>query len=84
MNFLRPVRKLVGKRRSGAKVTKVYDPPRTPYQRLLESGILGEATQQRLTKELRAINPAALQRSIESALSRLWDCTERKERRKIG
>jgi len=84
LNFLRPVRKLVGKRRTGARVTKIYDAPRTPYQRLLESGILDDAARERLDKELRAINPADLQRRIESALRRLWDCTERKERRKVG
>ena len=84
LNFWRPVRKLVGKRRSGARVTKLYDEPRTPYQRLLESGVLDEATRRRLDNELRALNPAALQRQIESALRRLWDCTERKERRNVG
>lgn len=31
LNFLHPVRKLVGKERCGAKVSKVYDAPRTPY-----------------------------------------------------
>src|SRR5712692_919522 len=84
LNFLRPMRKLVGKRRCGARVTKLYDEPRTPYQRLLESGVLDEATRERLDSELRAINPADLQRRIESALSRLWDRTERKERKKVG
>ena len=84
LNFLRPVRKLVGKRRCGARVTKLYDAPRTPYQRLLEFGALDDATRERLDKELRAINPADLQRKIESSLRRLWDYTERKERRKIG
>lgn len=84
LNLLRPVRKLAGKRRHGARVTKVYDAPRTPYQRALASGVLDEATQERLDNELYAINPAELQRRIESALRRLWDCTERKERRKVG
>jgi hypothetical protein len=84
LNFLRPVRKLVGKRRTGARVTKMYDAPRTPYQRLREAGVLDDATRERLDKELRAINPAELQRRIETALRRLWDCTERKERRNVG
>ena len=35
LNFLRPVPKLTGKERSGASVRKLYDAPRTPYQRLL-------------------------------------------------
>jgi len=84
LNFLRPVRKLVGKRRSGARVTKLYDAPRTPYQRFLEAGVLDDFTRERLDAELQAINPADLQRRIDSALRRLCDCTERKERRKIG
>ena len=84
LNFLRPVRKLIGKERRGAKLTKLYDAPRTPYRRLLDSGVLEDADRQRLEKELQALNPAELQRRIEAALSHLWDCTERKERRKIG
>ena len=84
LNFLRPVRKLIGKQRHGAKVTKIYDAPRTPYQRLLESEALDEATRERLEKQFVAINPAGLQRRIEEALRRLWDCTERKENRKVG
>ena len=84
LNYLRPVRKLIGKRRNGARVTKVYDAPRTPYRRLLEAGVLDETTRRRLEKEFGAINPAELQRRIEAALRRLWDCTERKERRKVG
>jgi hypothetical protein len=65
-------------------MSKLYDAPRTPCQRLLESGILDDTARKRLDKELRAINPADLQRKIESSLRRLWDCTERKERRKVG
>lgn len=84
LNFFRPVRKLVGKERRGPKVTKVYDTPRTPYQRLLESGILDETARQKLDQNLRAINPAELQRRIEAALRHLWSCTDRKERRKVG
>jgi hypothetical protein len=72
LNFLRPVRKLVSKERCGARVHKVYDAPRTPYQRLLESGILDEAVASRLQQQFLAINPAELQRRIEVALRELW------------
>jgi transposase InsO family protein len=64
LNFLRPVRKLVGKKRRGSRVSKVYDRPRTPYRRLLESGVLDEATARRLEEQFLAINPAQLQREI--------------------
>jgi len=36
LNFLRPVRKLTGKRSCGARAQKAYDAPRRPYQRLLD------------------------------------------------
>lgn len=84
LNFLRPVRKLVGKERQGARVRKTYDVPRTPYQRLLDHGALDQATATRLGQQFLDINPAELQRRIESALRDLWACTERAERRKVG
>lgn len=84
INFFRPVRKAVGKERRGARVSKRYDTPRTPYQRLLESGILDEAARQQLQKQFLAINPAQLQRGIEQALRHLWGRTHRLERAKAG
>jgi len=35
VNFFQPSFKLAGKARDGAKVTKKYYPPATPYQRLM-------------------------------------------------
>jgi hypothetical protein len=84
INFFRPVRKLVGKERKGARVTKLYDAPRTPYHRLLESGILDETAQQQIERQFLAINPADLQRGIEQALRHLWGRTERRERAMAG
>jgi transposase InsO family protein len=84
VNFFRPVRKLVGKERQGARVTKLYDAPRTPYRRLLESGILDQTARQQLERHFLAINPADVQRGIERALRHLWDRTERHERARAG
>ena len=84
LNFLRPVRKLTGKERHGARVRKHYDAPRTPYQRLLETGALSETKASLLETQFLAINPAELQRRIELALRAVWACTERAERRKVG
>ena len=42
VNFFQPVMQLQEKRRRGALVRKVYDTARTPYQRLLACGVLGE------------------------------------------
>ncbi len=63
---------------------KVYDAPRTPYQRLVESGALSGTAQAQREQQLLAINPAQLQREIERALRALWACIERNERRKVG
>lgn len=72
LNFLRPVRKLVSKQRLGARVVKRYDRPRTPYQRLLESGCLSDDARRDLEQVYNRINPAELQRRIASTLHQLW------------
>ena len=78
LNFFRPVRKLVGKERLGAKVVKRYDDPRTPYQRLLASGSLSDASRAQLEKRYLATNPADLQRRIDGLLRQLWHLGETK------
>jgi len=77
MNFLRPVRKLVSKERQGAKVSKRYDGPRTPYQRLVASGVLSGQAQARIDKQFKALNPAELQRRIDQLLRQLWQQADR-------
>ncbi len=86
MNFFRPLSKVISKERRGARVTKRYDVPRTPYQRLLEAGVLEDLTQAAMDEQLLNINPAQLQRHIELALRRLWNLTTRCETltRKVG
>jgi hypothetical protein len=79
LNFFRPLSKLVSKERRGSKLTKRYDKPQTPYQRLLAAGVLDEAARSRLEWQLEAINPVQLQRRIEQALRRLWSMTARRE-----
>ncbi|MDP2949217.1 MAG: hypothetical protein Q8P22_06740 [Chloroflexota bacterium] len=77
LNFFRPVRKLVGKQRLGAKAIKQYDEPLTPYQRLLDSGILDEAARDMLENQFLAINPAQLRHRTEQTLRRLWSLADR-------
>ncbi len=72
MNFLRPLRRLVSKQRAGAKVSKHYDEPRTPYQRLVASGVLSEQAQAKLARLEQVLNPADLQRRIDQLLRQLW------------
>ncbi len=77
MNFFQPTMKLVSKTRHGAKVNKVYDTARTPYQRLLEAGVLTEAKQQELAATYHGLNPVLLLKQINSNLEQLWRLAQR-------
>ncbi len=76
VNFFQPVMKLVSKTRHGAKVHKVYDTARTPYQRLLEAGVLTEAKQQELAATYHGLNPVLLLKQINENLECLWKLAE--------
>jgi hypothetical protein len=77
VNFFQPVMKLMSKTRHGAKVHKVYDTARTPYQRLLQSGVLTEAKQQELAAMYYGLNPVSLLKQINENLECLWKLAER-------
>jgi hypothetical protein len=76
VNFFQPVMKLVSKTRHGARVHKIYDRARTPYQRLLESGVLTQAKQQELAAVYHGLNPALLLKQINENLECLWRLAE--------
>jgi hypothetical protein len=76
VNFFQPVMKLVSKTRHGAKVHKIYDVPRTPYQRLLEFGVLTETMQQKLAATYHGLNPVLLLKQINENLESLWKLAE--------
>lgn len=77
VNFFQPMRKVIGKERDGARVRKRYDKARTPYQRLLESGVLGEAERQALDQLYRSLNPVELRAQVERELEALWRLADR-------
>src|ERR1700737_2423918 len=70
-NFFQPVMKLIGKERTGAKVKKTYDRPRTPCQRLLDSSALSKLAKQHLRTQYAGLNPAELKRRIVRLQARL-------------
>jgi hypothetical protein len=81
LNFFRPIRKLMTKRRVGSKVHKRYDAGQTPYHRLLAAGVLSVPQRQALEREFVALNPAMLAREIDQTLEALWKLRERDETR---
>jgi len=70
-NHFCPSMKLKGKRREGARQVKRHDEPKTPYQRLLESGALSEKKCAALMHEHATLNPFALKRQIEAHLKEI-------------
>jgi len=64
------MRKVIAKERRGGRVIKRYDVARTPFQRLIEAGVLEPKVQSLLEQQLKTINPLALRRQIEALLSK--------------
>ena len=79
-NYFQPVMKLISKERTGGRVKRKYATPRTPYQRLMESGQLSEASQAELKSLYQSLNPAELKRQIEAKLEKLWQTYQQKTR----
>ena len=77
VNFFQPVMKLVSKSRHGARVHKVYDKAKTPYQRLLGLEVLTEAKKAESVTSYSRLNPVTLLRQINQSLERLWALKER-------
>ena len=77
VNFFQPSMKLISKTRHGAKVHKVYDTAKTPYQRLLEAGVLTADKQVDLAATYHGLNPVRLLKYLNGNLERLWKLADR-------
>ncbi len=77
INFFQPSAKLRSKVRRGPRVIKRFDPPRTPYQRLLAAGLLSLSQRQALQTLYLSLNPVQLRREIEGILDTLWKLSDR-------
>lgn len=67
-NFFTPVMKLESKERVGGKIIKLHSKPITPYQRLMDSGILTTEESSALKKRYEGINPFDLKKELEKQL----------------
>lgn len=76
-NFFQPVIKLVLKERIDGKIHRVYDKPKTPYQRLPGSDI-PKAKKQELAAMYQSLNPAQLKRAVDEKLGRLYQFYKQK------
>ena len=72
VNFMRPCAKLTEKTRRGARVTRRYDRPQTPFERVLAcQEISGAPSSGWLREQFSAIDPIALNDQIVHLQRRL-------------
>ena len=64
-NFFIPSVKLISKQRVGSKTIKVYDKPKTPAQRLIQSEFINEQIKQKLVETCLTLNPFQLQNKMK-------------------
>jgi hypothetical protein len=71
VNFFQPSFKLQPKTRQGAKVTKKYHQPATPYERLLAHAQVDEMCKEKLRRIFSHLDPVQLWQQIRQAQHRL-------------
>lgn len=73
-NHFKPVRRMVGKERVGARYRRTYEKvAKTPYQRVQEHPAISEAIKERLCAEREALNPLILKRKIDALRKKIYD-----------
>lgn len=75
INFFQPSFKLKSKTRHGAKVTKRYEAPLTPLERVLRSPSIPETTKRSLRARFRRLDPLDLLHRIREAQQRAAQCS---------
>lgn len=86
-NFFQPTIKLIDKKRVGThqeRIKRIYDIPKTPYQRVLDCADVSEVTKEELTKLYNTLNPVALRKTIQQKLMALRNCTRKRTQKKIS
>jgi hypothetical protein len=76
VNFFQPSFKLASKQRDGAKVSKRYHPPQTPYERLLQADTIPIAAKTKLREISANLDPLKLleeMRAVQAYLAALAD-----------
>ena len=72
-NHFKPTFKLLKREKKNGKTRRIYEKtPCTPYQRLLDSPEIPEATKTKLRAEHVALDPFALKKSIEVKLKKFF------------
>ncbi len=74
-NYFQLSMKLLSKKRTGAKVSKKYEPAQTPYQRLLKNEAVSEEEKEKLRQEYAKLDPLRLYQEIKRQQEAFWALT---------
>jgi hypothetical protein len=74
VNCFQPSMKLVSKQQEGTHLRRIYDPAKTPLQRLLLSGVLSAAEQDHLRAVAAGLDPLVLSEQMEQVRHAVWRC----------
>lgn len=72
-NLFQPVMHMVGKQMADGKLRRKHDLAKTPYQRLLSTGILSQEKKTWLAALYAQTNPRSLRAEIYEDLEKLWE-----------
>jgi hypothetical protein len=79
LNFFTPTKKAVGyTTTANGRKKRIYDKPKTPWQRLHESGVLDKQQLSKVSTRIEGINPADLTRQINTIQMQLLDLAKAK------
>jgi hypothetical protein len=70
-NHFLPVTKLVKTEHHGSRVKKIYDAPKTPYQRVLDSSDASNEVKAQLRREHMKLDVVQLKRQLDQLLAEL-------------
>jgi hypothetical protein len=79
LNYYYPSVRLIEKTRIGARVKKIYDDPKPPYLRLLESKDIDESIKAELRKRAKSIHIVKQKRLVDKAVGKLLRLYEQKK-----
>ena len=83
-NYFTPVMKLQSKTRVGGKIIKIWDKPKTPYHRLLDSGVLETGQYKKLEEVYETLNPFELKKELEKQLKWFFRIVEVRSNREAS
>ena len=83
-NFFLPTFKLKEKVRVGAKIQKKYDKPKTPFQRVIDSGVLNNWEEKELRARKSQLDPFELKSNLEIKLKEFFEMVRKINIRKAA